>query len=155
MSQQSLTRNFNKLTAGRQKRFMRSKTRILVVEDDTPLAMLMVNMLCRVGCDVLVASNGRKGMELAQEQEFDLIALDVYLPDLNAFDICTEVKQRHISRRTPVVFISAQASKEDVRRSVEVGAVDYIQKPFEPADFIYRIISHARIKRLEAAAIPS
>ena len=145
-------RYFVKLTADRQKRFMRSKTKILVVEDDTPLAMLMVNILCRAGCEVQVASNGRKGMELAQEQKFDLIALDVFLPDINAFDICIEVKQRHISRQTPVVFISARASEEDVKRSVEVGAVDYIRKPFEPTDFIYRIISHAKIKQPEGVA---
>jgi len=83
------------------------KPRILIVEDDTPLAMTMVHVLSRAGCDVLVASTGKKGLELAQENKFDLITLDMDLSDINGFKICRELKQRHLSRHTPVIFVLA------------------------------------------------
>ncbi len=120
------------------------RVRILVVEDDTPLAMMMVHVLSRAGCDVLVAHTGEKGMELAQENKFDLITLDVDLPDINGFEICSQLKQRHHSRHTPIVFISGRPHEEDVRLAHKLGAVDFIVKPFEVTDFIFRIISHAK-----------
>jgi DNA-binding response OmpR family regulator len=125
---------------------MTSKTKILVVEDETPVAMMMVHILTRAGCDVQAAHTGRKGMELALETKFDLITLDVDLPDINGFDVCSELKLRHISRNTPIVFISARPFEENKERSLEVGAADYITKPFEADDFIFRIISLAKIK---------
>ena len=125
---------------------MKDKARILVIEDDTPVAMMMVNVLSRASCDVLVASTGKKGMELAQENKFDLITLDMDLPDINAFEICRELKQRHFSRHASIVFISARSCEEDRQRALELGAVDYITKPFEVTDFIFRFISHTKAK---------
>lgn len=123
---------------------MSAKAKILIIEDELPVALLMVHILSRVGCDVLVANSGEKGMALAQENKFDLITLDIDLPDLNGFEICRELKHRHISRHTPIVFVSGRTHKEDIQRGFEVGAVDYITKPFEVKDFIFRIISHAK-----------
>jgi len=120
------------------------RARILVVEDDTPLAMMMVHVLSRAGCDVLVAHTGEKGMELAQENKFDLITLDVDLPDINGFEICSQLKQRHHSRHTPIVFISGRPHEEDVQRGLELGAVDYITKPFDAMDFTSRLLSHIK-----------
>jgi DNA-binding response OmpR family regulator len=117
---------------------MKGKTRILVVEDDTPLAMLMVHVLCRAGCDVEVAQTGQKGMELAREKKFDLIIVDL---DLTGFEICHEIKQRHTSCRTPIIFISVHPGEEDRRRAVELGAVDYVVKQFEAQGFINRILA--------------
>jgi CheY-like chemotaxis protein len=74
------------------------KPRILIVEDDTPLAMMMVRVLSRLGCDVQVASTGKKGLELAQACRFDLITLDIDLPGGSGLEICAELKQRHLSR---------------------------------------------------------
>jgi two-component system alkaline phosphatase synthesis response regulator PhoP len=82
---------------------MSAKTKILIVEDDTPLAMFMMNVLSRVGCEVQVAHTGKKGLELAQDNRFDIITLEIGLPDLDGLEICREIRQRHISRNTPVV----------------------------------------------------
>jgi len=125
---------------------MRDKVKILVVEDEIPVAMMMVHILTRAGCDVQAAHTGRKGMELAADSRFNLIALDIDLPDVNGFLICSELKQRHITRHTPIIFISGRSKEEDLQRSLEVGASDYITKPFEVDDFIFRIISLARAK---------
>ena len=117
------------------------KARILIVEDDIPLTMMMVHVLSRLGCDVLVASTGKKGLELAQQNKFDLITLDIDLPGISGLEICGELKQRHLTRRTPVVFVTGRHAEQDIQRSLEAGAVDYIKKPFG-VEFAARLLSH-------------
>ena len=124
--------------------FMRGNAKILIVEDETPLAMMMVHVLSRAGCDVLVANTGEKGMELARENKFDLIALDVDLRDTSGFEICSELKQRHLSRHTPIVFIAGRPCEKDRQHGLDLGAVDYITKPFDPLDFVQRMLAHAK-----------
>ena len=92
-------------------------------------------------------------MELAQENKFDLITLDVNLPDANGFEICSELKQRHISRHTPIIFISARQEKEDLQKGLELGAADYITKPFDPAGFVPRLLSHVKAPVAETANV--
>ena len=117
------------------------KAKILIIEDDTPVAMMMVNVLSRAGCDVRVANTGQKGMELARENKFDLITLDVDLPDISGFEICSELKQRHLSYHTPIVFVSGRPCENDRQSGLDLGAVDYITKPFDARDFVSRLLS--------------
>ena len=123
---------------------MSAKTKILIVEDETPVAMMMVHELSRAGCDVLVAPTGKRGMELSQENKFDLIILDVVLPDISGFEICSELKQRHLSRHASIIFISGRPYEEERQHSLELGAVDYITKPFDPQDFVSHILLHIK-----------
>ena len=125
---------------------MNQKTKILIVEDDTPLAMMMTHVLTCAGCDVQVADTGKKGLELAQEIHFDLITLDIDLPDANGVSICLKLIQRHVSRKTPVVFVSGRQSEQDMQRGLEAGAVDYIVKPFG-MEFAPRLLSHVGQER--------
>jgi len=120
---------------------MSFKAKILIIEDDTPVAMMMVHALSCAGCDALVANTGEKGMELARENKFDLITLDVDLLDISGFEICSELKQRHLSCHTPIVFISVRLCEKDRQRAFDLGAVDYITKPFDAMDFVSRILS--------------
>jgi two-component system, OmpR family, response regulator len=125
--------------------FMKLNPNILIVEDDEPVAVMMVQILSQAGCNVLAVHTGKRGLELALENCFDLIALDVGLPDVSGFDICRELKQRHISRNTPVVFVSGQSDQQNMRRGLKLGAVDYIEKPFGP-EFVPRLLSHVASK---------
>jgi DNA-binding response OmpR family regulator len=125
---------------------MTNKAKILIVEDDTPLTMFMVSVLTQVGCDVKTANTGKKAMELAAEKKFDVITLDIRLPDASGFEICSELKQRHISWKTPVIFISASPLEEDMAEAKKRGAVDYVTKPFDVTDFVYKVIYHAKAK---------
>jgi DNA-binding response OmpR family regulator len=132
---------------------MSRKTKILIVEDDVQQAVLMVQILSRAGCSVLAVHTGKKGMELALENQFDLIALDIFLPDLDGFEICRELKQRHHSRHTPVVLVSGRSSEEYLRRSLKMGAADFIAKPFSATDFALRILSHVSAENEPALTI--
>jgi len=126
---------------------MNKKTKILIVEDEAPLMMLMVSLLTRVGCDVQAAHTGKKAMELAAERKFDLITLDIQLPDATGFEICSKLKERHISRKTPVIFISTSPCQQDIDEARRRGAVDYLPKPFDITEFIYKVIYHAKASR--------
>jgi len=104
--------------------------------------MMMVSLLTQAGFDAQVATKGRKGLEIAQEQKFDLILLETHLPDISGLKICAELKQRHISYRTPVIFLSSQRGDEYREQALELGAADFIEKPFGAKDFISRVFSH-------------
>jgi putative two-component system response regulator len=126
--------------------FMRDKIKVLVVEDELQLAFLMVMVLTRIGCDVEAACTGKRAVELAAEIKFDLITLDIELPDASGFSICTQLKERHISRNTPVIFISAKNCSNDIEEGKKRGAVDYIAKPFDMTELIYRVVYYAKVK---------
>jgi len=123
-------------------RFMKKKKKVLVVENGMPTVMMMVSLLTQAGFDVEAAAKGQKGMEIAQERKFDLIVLETDLPDLSGFKICAELKQRHISYRTPIVFISNRHGDEYRERALDLGAADFIENPFEGSGFVSRISSH-------------
>ena len=125
---------------------MYTKAKILVVEDETSVAMLMVYLLNRAGCDVQTAWNGEKALQLARTGNFDLITLDIDLPGTDGFRIYRRLKEDPSLCSTPVVFVSGRASADDRKYAFELGAVDYITKPFDVTDFIFRIISHAKVK---------
>jgi len=125
-------------------RFMKKKKKILIVENGIPTAMMMVSLLTQAGFDVEAAAKGEKGLEIAQEQKFDLILLDTYLPDISSIKICADLKQRHISYRTPIIFLSDQHGEEYRERALELGAADFIEKPFEASGFVSRISSHLK-----------
>jgi len=116
----------------------------LIVENGIPTAMMMVSLFTQAGFDVEAAAKGKKGMEIAQERKFDLIVLETNLPDLSGLKICAELKQRHISYRTPIVFLSNRHGDEYRERALELGAADFIEKPFDARDFLSRILSLAK-----------
>lgn len=123
-----------------------SKPRILVVEDEPAIAGLMTFLLTREGYDVQTAFTGKAGMELAIIRKFDLILLDINLPGMNGFDLCRELKQRHISRGTPIIFVSGNAIEERRQKAFELGAADFVEKPFQADDLISRIASFTKCK---------
>ena len=121
--------------------------KILVIEDEIPVALLMVALLTRAGCEVEVATAADKGIRLAEEGNFNLITLDIDLPSASGFEICRRLKENPSLHRTPVVFVSGRCSLEAQQHGLEVGAADYITKPFDALDFASRILSHAEQAR--------
>jgi DNA-binding response OmpR family regulator len=125
--------------------FMRDRTRILVIEDEPGVSMMMVYLLTQAGCKVQTAWNAKRGINLAQTNEFDLITLDGTLPGISGFEICRRLKENPFFQ-TPIVFVSGQVCENDVQHGLELGAADFIKKPFEATDFIFRILSCAKQK---------
>jgi DNA-binding response OmpR family regulator len=123
---------------------MSKKIKILVVEDEAEVASLMAFLLTRAGYGVQVALREDDGLELAKQEKFDLIILNVDLPGINGFEICRELKQRHISYHTPIVFVTDRADEASRNKAFALGAVDFIEKPFPADDFIARIACFAQ-----------
>ncbi len=125
---------------------MAEKIKLLIVEDDTPVALIIVFLLTRAGCETEVATTGKKAMQLAEAGNFDLVTLDVDLPDDNGFSLCSRLKEHPRLCDTPVVFVSARCLIEDQQHGLDVGAADYITKPFETFEFVPRLLSHIKAK---------
>jgi DNA-binding response OmpR family regulator len=124
---------------------MTAKAKILVVEDEPGVSLMMAYLLTQAGCEVQTAWNAKRGMKLAQTQDFDLITLDATLPGISGFEICRRLTENPFFQ-TPIIFVSGQSCDQDVQYGLELGAVDYIEKPFDAQDFVSRILSHAKPK---------
>jgi DNA-binding response OmpR family regulator len=120
---------------------MSGKPKILVVDDQMAVAMMLVFLLTRAGCEADTALSLEQALRLAHTKEFDLITLDVEMPGYSGFDLFRRLKQIPHLKETPVVFVSGNSSTENQRRALELGAADFIGKPFDAQDFISRILS--------------
>jgi putative two-component system response regulator len=127
------------MTESRQ--FMSDKAKILVVDDQMAVALMMVFLLERAGCDTQTALNAEKALRLAQTGTFDLITLDVDMPGINGFELFLRLKQIPHLAETPIVFVSGNSTIENQQRGLDLGASDFIEKPFDARAFISRILS--------------
>lgn len=121
---------------------MCGKARILVVDDEIAVGAMMVFLLTRAGCEADAARNAEQALGLAHAKEFDVITLDVELPGTGGFEIYQKLREIPHLKDTPICFVSGCPTMENIERAFELGAVDFIEKPFDPKDFISRILSH-------------
>ncbi|MBN1993624.1 MAG: response regulator [Anaerolineae bacterium] len=101
---------------------------ILIVEDSAPQALKLKLALESNGCQVHWAETGLGGLDVAQQQHFDLVVLDIELPDINGFEVCQKLKADPNLADIPVVMLTTRDHAQDVLNGLEVGAVDYIPK---------------------------
>jgi CheY-like chemotaxis protein len=120
---------------------MRDKTRILVVDDQVAVVTMMRFLLTRAGCETQGALDAKTALRLAQTQVFDLITLDVEMSGSSGFDLFMDLKQIPRLAETPIVFMAENASIENQQRGLDLGATDFIEKPFGTQDFLSRILS--------------
>jgi DNA-binding response OmpR family regulator len=112
-------------------------SRILVVEDEPRLARGLRDDLTLEGFEVLVAGDGVEALRLARERPFDLIILDVMLPKKDGFEVCRELRRE--GTRTPIIMLTARTGEAEKVLGLEVGADDYVTKPFSPRELRARI----------------
>jgi two-component system, OmpR family, phosphate regulon response regulator PhoB len=112
--------------------------RILVVDDETDLVNLVAFNLKKAGFDVITAFDGKLALQQVWDFLPDLIILDLMLPDHSGFDICKEIKKREETRHIPIIFLTARSAESDRITGFEVGAEDYVVKPFSPKELVLR-----------------
>jgi DNA-binding response OmpR family regulator len=122
---------------------------ILVVEDDPTVRTLVKAVLEHQGNSVSVAETAVKGEEMALGNEYDMIILDLRLPDGNGYDICSNIRDREI--KTPVLFLSAEHETDVKIECLKVGADDYLTKPFNSDELLARIEAIARRSSAQGA----
>ena len=113
--------------------------RALVVEDDNDICELVRIVLRAESFSVDIAHDGQAGLEMTSEKVYSLIVLDLMLPLLDGWEICRRLRQNPDTRSTPIIMLTAKSEEEDKVRGLEVGADDYITKPFRPREFLARV----------------
>jgi diguanylate cyclase (GGDEF)-like protein len=121
------------------------RTSILVVEDDSTIQALITAVLA-LTYDVRAVSNGAEALEAAVTGQFDLVLLDVGLPDMDGFSVCRQIKNDSRCRDLPVIFLTSRNSAQDEVNGLEAGGIDYIAKPINPAVLRARVNNHAELK---------
>lgn len=129
---------------------MEQKKRVLIVEDEKNIVDIIRFNLSREGYDVLEAYDGEAGLALARAEKPDLILLDVMLPKMIGFDVCRTLREE--GDNVPVIILTAREEEEDKVLGLEIGADDYITKPFSMRELIARVRANIRRTAMAASA---
>jgi len=125
----------------------KSKNRVLLVDDGLANLKIAESHLVAEGLLVTTASNGADALKYAEETEFDLILLDVMMPEMDGFEVCRKLKENKATKETPVIFLTVLSSSNDIVNGFEVGGVDYITKPFNALEMIARVRAHLQYRK--------
>ena len=120
--------------------------KILLVDDDTKNLQVAMNILKNY--NVIYAQNGEKAFELLEKNNFDLILLDVVMPMMDGYNVCSKIKENEKTKNIPIVFLTVKDDEQDIVKGFELGAVDYITKPFYSEVLLKRVEVHLKIARL-------
>ena len=123
--------------------------KILIVDDEPDNLDVLRNCLCEAGFKVLVAKNGEAALKRINYIKTDLILLDVNMPGIDGFETCRRLKKNKVTKDTPVIFITGKTEPVDKVKGLEIGAVDYITKPFKTEEVIARVCKHLAIANLQ------
>lgn len=122
---------------------------ILIIEDDQAIAELERDYLEAADFQVTIANDGAQGAELARDNDYALIVLDLMLPSVDGYSICRSIRRE---KQTPILMVSARREEVDKIRGLGLGADDYMVKPFSPAELVARVKAHiSRFERLTGA----
>jgi two-component system phosphate regulon response regulator PhoB len=117
---------------------------VLVIEDEAATRQLLNDVLMRNGLDVIVAEDGPPGLEIAHTQKPDLVLLDLRLPTLSGLDVLRRLRTDAATATTPVIILTAEDTDADIVVGLELGADDYVTKPFSPRVLVARVRSVLR-----------
>lgn len=123
---------------------MSQPKKILVVEDEPDIQELIEYNLEKQGYEVRVASDGEKALAIAASESADLILLDIMLPVLDGLTVCRKIRELDHHKATPIIMLTAKGEESDIVVGLELGADDYMTKPFSPKELIARIRAHIR-----------
>jgi len=120
----------------------------LLFVDDDPLFLEIMHAAIKNEYSVHIALTGEQGLQLAAELIPDMIFLDINMPGMDGYEICTQLKNNPRLRHIPIIFISASATTDDEWKGLKIGAVDYMSKPIDPQIFHARVDVHIRLQKL-------
>jgi two-component system alkaline phosphatase synthesis response regulator PhoP len=128
----------------------RPSSRVLVIEDERDVAELLRYHLAREGYDVRLSASGVEGIREAKESRPDMVLLDIMVPELNGWEVCRRLKQDPDLRGIPVIMVTGRVEEGDKVLGFEMGADDYVTKPFSPRELLARV--RAVMRRSKPAA---
>lgn len=122
------------------------KPLIFIAEDCPESLQLLYQFLKDENYRISAVGNGKQAIDMIPDINPDLILLDIMMPDIDGFTVCEQLQKNSVSREIPIIFITAKTDKIDVVKGFEMGAVDYITKPFNGAELLARISTHLELK---------
>ena len=122
--------------------------RILVVDDTSANIQAVTAILREHGYQISVATNGRQALSVLERVRPDLILLDVLMPEMDGFEACRRIKHNPAYQDIPIIFLTAKTDATDIVRGFELGAVDYVPKPFNAYELLARVNTHLTLDRL-------
>ncbi len=122
----------------------------MLIVDDIPANIKVLAETLKSDYEISFATNGQQALEIARSKNPpDLILLDIMMPGMDGYDVCRTLKADKVTQSIPVIFITAKSEEEDETKGLEIGAVDYITKPFCPAIVKVRVRTHLERKQAE------
>lgn len=122
------------------------KQNILIVDDNTKNIQVAANVLKLTGLyNIFFATSGKKAIELLKEKKYSLILLDINMPELDGYETAQIIKNDNNTNKTPIIFLSANANQESIRKGFENGGQDYITKPFDDLELVHRVKTHVEL----------
>ena len=122
---------------------------ILIVDDNPKNIQLLGSVLKENGYSVEYALNGNDALQLVEDRDFDLVLLDVMMPEMDGFKVCKYLKKDNATKDIPIIFLTSQTESESIVRGFELGAVDYISKPFGRDELLSRVSTHVTLRRAQ------
>jgi class 3 adenylate cyclase len=123
-------------------------SRILVIEDEPANIQTLSTILKERGYQINIATNGRQALEVLERIRPDLILLDIMMPEMDGFETCRRIKASTAWREIPIIFLTAKTDTADIVRGFELGAVDYVAKPFNAHELLARVNTHLTLDYL-------
>ena len=118
------------------------KTKVLVVDDDALVRGLVTESLESRGLKVITAPNGQDGLNLAKKHRPDLVLLDVRMPEMDGLELCRQLRRGFLTSTIPIIMLTSLDQTADKVEGMEVGADDYVTKPFDARELVARVTTH-------------
>ena len=122
------------------------KYKILVVDDNTNNIEFLANLLSENGYDVDFSLNGSDALKLVEFEDFDLILLDIMMPEMDGFEVCQRIKDDPDKNEIPIIFLTAKTDIESIEKAFDLGGLDYVSKPFSTNELLARVKTHVELK---------
>ncbi|NQZ05926.1 MAG: response regulator [Algicola sp.] len=120
---------------------------VLIVDDVAENIQVAMNILQEDSYEFSFATSGEEALELAEESEFDLILLDIMMPGMDGFEVCRRLKAEQQTRHIPIIFLTAKVDTESIAQGFNLGAVDFVSKPFHSTELLARVSNHIELNQ--------
>jgi phosphoserine phosphatase RsbU/P len=134
------------LHAARESDVPYMKHNILIVDDIANNIQVLGSILIKDDHAISYATSGGQALEMVEVEDYDLILLDIMMPGMDGFEVCRRIKLMPGKEAIPIIYLTARTEKQDVVEGLDSGAVDYITKPFNPAELKARVRTHLQLK---------
>ncbi|MFK5947824.1 MAG: two-component system response regulator, partial [Methylococcales bacterium] len=128
---------------------MTKRFKILIVDDAPKNIQVIANLLGDEEYDISYATNGKQALGQFEETDFDLVLLDIMMPEMDGYEVCRQIKKKKLANEIPIIFITAKTDEDSLLDAFEAGGQDYVTKPFNAHELMARVKTHLKLKAFE------